>query len=1206
MKSQRQFTLPLHFLLSLSLVMVGGWPLVTHSATLNLATTPLYLGTNAAPNIMFIIDDSGSMDWEAMTNDYENNGLMAGLQPNNNRGQGRGALKGRANGGGGGRCGAADGTFGGIAYGVESPYRTFNGNPCDIADAREWRFRNYQFNPMYYNPNRTYAPWPGLDSAGVPFADMPVAAAKFDPYLANSDTLDLTVHNGEWVNAQGGSWGTSDEDRDGIPDGFFYYTWNDTNNDGLFDDGEETEFAVKDADAATQQNFANWFSYYRSRELVAKAAYGRVIAEAKNVRMGMVTLHNNNNVNTAVAMMNDNPATGAKATLLDALYRINSRRGTPLRSALNECGKYFSCVGNDFFGTCPILSAAEGGACQQNFAVMMTDGFYNGADTGLGNTDSDGAGAFDGGAYADGWSETLADVAMHYYENDLQPRLDNLVPITRSNSPARHQHMVTYTVSFGINGTLAGDPPNTTDPFTWPDPTTDEAHKIDDLRHAAFNGRGQYLSANDPQALADAIQAAIEDIIDRTSTASAVSLDSSNIASGSTIYQARFETTTWSGQLNYLPISADGVIGAATLEAGSLLDSKLPNNRVIVTRDSATGAGVPFRWASLSATQQTELDKGSNGRRDRRGAARVDYLRGVRSGEESNGGVFRDRTGVLGDIIHSAPAYVSTPPFAYSFDNYAAFRSANASRRKMAYLGANDGMLHGFDAVTGEEVLAYIPSNLYTRLGELTDPNYTHNYYVDGTPTVGDAYFGGSWHTLLIGSLRAGGQGIFALDVTDPNVTTETAAAGKVLWEFSDLDDPDLGYTFSQPVLARLADNRWVVIFGNGYNNTEADGSASTTGNAVLYVLDASNGSLIAKLDTGAGMSVDPTGANRNNGLATPALVDTNADHAVDHIYAGDLFGNLWRFDMTGTPAIANGGIPMFIARAPTGEAQAITTRPMVGWHPKYDNFMVYFGTGKYFEQGDNASTGVPTQTFYGVWDKNTPLSTSITRSTLLEQVIFGEFFDASGDEIRVTSDNDIDWSRHSGWSLDLVNQQTGNNMGELQITESLLRNGRIIFTTLLPSQEVCGVGGSGWLMELDANNGGRLDWAVFDLNDDLIFNEDDFASLAALGLSSVDNRAAAANAAAAAAAATAARTGTAEDQAAADAAAAEAAAVNKASVSGKKANGIPSRPAIAYNNEDGHDEEHTLLNNSDGSIQDEITNDGVEDNGRVTWQRLR
>lgn len=1125
--------------LHLALAGLSAWlPNTTGAADLSLATSPLFLATDAPANIVFIVDDSGSMDWEVMSKDYSNDGRFTGTQPDGTSPSGSGSIVNRSG------CSISSGTFYGYIYGVKSSKATYSGD-CNVAADTEWRFRNYQFNPLYFNPNKTYTPWPGVDSAGNYFANMPVTAARLDPYDASSPTINLiasdalgntssstsstttttTTSSGGWDSSGGwgGRWGSSSGDSSGgwdssgssttttsssttsggsttTYDGFRYYVWTDSNGNGKYDDTDtRTEYLVKNQSAAVQQNFANWFSYYRSRMLVAKAAFGKVIEQYSGVRMGLIAINNNNSNNRAVALMNSDTTTGNKRALLDDLYSIKAANGTPLQTALYNCGNYLSCATGNIFGSCPALSSSAGGECQQNFAIMMTDGFYNGSAPSVGNTDGDGNTSYDGGAYADSYSNTLGDIAMKFYENDINTSLANNVPTTEGVDEASHQHMVTYTVSFGLTGSLTTEPTSPTTAFPWPNPSGSDAAKIDDLQHAAYNGRGLYLSAQDPDALVSALTTTVGDIIERTSSFSAVALNSTTLNSDSKIYQSAFDPTDWSGQLLYRPVSTSGVVGSATIDAAELLDARNYSTRTIITMKSDTNAGVPFRWDSLSAAQQAALNKGPiTGATDTYGDERLDYLRGNRDLETDNDGVFRTRGSRLGDIVNSAPVYVGRPGFNYTFNDYKTFRASKKNRTTMVYVGANDGMLHGFDAVTGEEKLAYVPKSVYTYLNQLGSTSYSHRYYVDGTPTVGDIFDGSTWRTVLVSGLGGGGQGVFALNVTDPDSFSEANAANIVLWEFTDANDSDLGYTYSQPSIVKLRDGTWAAIFGNGYNNTASDSNASSTGNAVLYVVNAKTGGLIKKISTGWGKSQDPTGASRPNGLASPAAVDVDGDSIVDYVYAGDLFGNLWRFDFTATSSsgwgISYSGTPLFKARSASNVAQPITTRPTVGRHPTQANsYMVYFGTGKYLETGDNSATSQTTQTFYGIWDKNLATLTTFTRTNLLAQQITSQT--STG---RVTTDNTINWASHVGWYIDLYNTAGGNtnNYGERQISSAVLRgttgSGRIIFTTMLPSTDACDFGGSGWLMMLDANDGSRLSFTAFDMNGDGQFTSAD------------------------------------------------------------------------------------------------------------------
>ncbi len=634
-----------------------------------------------------------------------------------------------------------------------------------------------------------------------------------------------------------------------------------------------------------------------------------------------------------------------------------------------------------------------------------------------------------------------------------------------------------------------------------------------------------YVLATEPQKLINGLNKAFADVEARTSSAAAVALNSGSLDANSKLYQARYKSGDWTGQL--LAFSIDTLTGAVNTpevwDAGALLTTRVAgsgwnNNREVITFNGTQG--IPFRWASLNSAMQTDLDTNSAGVNDGQGQARSKYLRGD-DANEGTGNSYRVRAGKLGDIVNSSPVFVGAPEFNYpdalESQAYAGFASSNSGRTKMVYVGGNDGMLHALDATTGEEKLAYVPNVVFPQLSKLTAANYTHRFYVDGSPTVGDAFWSGAWHTVLVGGLNRGGQGVYALDVTDPANFDEANASSLVLWEYTDADDKNLGYSYSRPAVVRMADGSWAAVFGNGYNNTEADGGAttSTSGNAVLYLVNIQNGNLIKKIDTGQGTAQDPTGSSRPNGLAAVSPVDVDGDRIIDYIYGGDLFGNLWKFDVTSSNkaswGVAYGGNPLYVAKDDSGVEQPITTGPEVGPHPQNTSagakndggYMLYFGTGKYIESGDNITAGTQTQTFYGVWDPNeSSLPSGYDRTKLLEQQILREdtvTVNSVTADVRITSDNAITWaadpvnpgSDDLGWYMDLVNTEGGNTDpgGERQVTTSILRNGRIIFTTLIPSGSSCVFGGDGWLMELDLADGSRLGDPPFDIDGDGVFD---------------------------------------------------------------------------------------------------------------------
>jgi len=1146
-------------LLAMAGTMLIGWSVNALSAPGNITQSPLYLSSGVQPNIFFMVDDSGSMDWEIMV--PGNGGRFASNQPDGTNIPGNPIQQRVATHSGSGDC-ATGGYSGTYIYGVEFGSNTYSdgSSDCRTADDQAWRFRNSDFNPLYFDPNRHYVPWCGKDENGNTFSDMPINHALANPYDADGEWIDLTLHNSNWLG------GHSRDASTGL--GFWFYTWSD-DGDGLFENGEETGYRIATVTAADiasnnwrnpdgtlktvtqlQQDFANWFSYYRSREFVMKAALSPIVCET-TARVGLSSLHNHNNIGTPVADMTD---ASKKETLLEQITRIHSSSGTPLRRSLENVGKYFeNGVGssNDLFDNnadSPIVDQGSGGECQQNFAILMSDGFWNGGDPSVGNTDTDGPGPYDGGSYADGASDTLADVAMHYYERDLRPSYSDLVPVIPGMDDNNMQHLVTYTVAFGLSGSVASDPPDKTSPFTWPTPVANNLSTVDDMRHAAWNGRGKFLSAHDPATLIAALNAAVRDISVRSGSAAAVSFNSTSLQTDTLVYQARFDSTDWRGDLWAWDISAAG-IGAKRWEAAALLESRdlSGSPRNIITFDGS--GGVNFKssnWNALTTAQKADLcaigrdwtalpsippqrlpgwntgcylDAGGNIVGDTTLAkALMDYFNGDHTKEGTHPEEFRPRNGYrLGDIVHSGPLFVGKPGARYpdNIENvaYSSFVSAKANRPGMVYVGSNDGMLHAFDSSEnlgsgnelspGKEIFAYIPSMLFSDkeqaglhyLAENQSPNiYQHRYYVDLSANAADVFINGSWRTYLLGGLRAGGKGIFALDITDP--MDSTAHVNRPKWEFT---HNDLGYTFSEVRIGKMNNGRWAAIFGNGYNSDPLG-----SGTAQLFIVDMENGAIIRRIDTGAGSIANGScgdSSSNCNGLSSPAIADLNGDGTIDRIWAGDLHGNMWAFDVSGTNktnwSSAYGAAPLFRACSgspcTTSNRQPITSRPAIARHGSQKgqatapNIMVFFGTGQYIAQGDNTTTGI--QSFYGVWDvdmhNTTPRTIStppLTRSNLAQQTISLHTTTIGGKPVKVRSisNNPVDYTGTApaqfGWFMDLPDSKE-----RVVVTPHTL--GKIVFfNTLIPTTDACG-GGSGWLMSVKQINGGEPDESVIDVD---------------------------------------------------------------------------------------------------------------------------
>lgn len=610
---------------------------------------------------------------------------------------------------------------------------------------------------------------------------------------------------------------------------------------------------------------------------------------------------------------------------------------------------------------------------------------------------------------------------------------------------------------------------------------------------AAAGGTGSAYHADDYATLNAVFNTIFSDILYKTSSASTVATNSTRLSTETVIFQARFNSADWSGQLLAIPLNSDGSIGSVLWDAADLIPAHTARN---IKTWSGT-AGIDFDWNSLSSAQKTSLGSESV----------LNYLRGDAGGEVRNGGTYRNRSKLLGDIVNSDPVFVGMQNFGYDIlpgaegATYKAFLATKVGVPRMLYVGANDGMLHGFDATTGVERMAYIPNAVIGNLPVLASPGYAHRYYVDGSPWVGDAYFNSAWRSVLVGSTGAGGKAVFALDVSNP----ASFSASHVLWEFT---HGQLGFTIGQPMIARLNNGRWAAIFGNGY--------ASTGGTAKLFIVyldaNAADG-----WQEGTDFLVFDTNTATANGLSSPTPYDQNGDRIADYVYAGDLQGNVWKFDLSSSNTsqwkVANKSgstnIPFFTARSATNQVQPITGPIEIGPAPPGKaGVMLYFGTGRFFAVGDNLSTQV--QSFYALWDSFTNNNeityscsgSSCNRNTALQaQTILYEGPGPGTQTVRVSSNNGVNYSTRRGWYMDLL-PPSGTAKGERVVSAPLLRHGRAIFTTLIPSSDPCKFGGDSWLMELNASTGGRLDYSAFDLNDDNLFNASDYVTVSIGGVS--------------------------------------------------------------------------------------------------------
>lgn len=597
---------------------------------------------------------------------------------------------------------------------------------------------------------------------------------------------------------------------------------------------------------------------------------------------------------------------------------------------------------------------------------------------------------------------------------------------------------------------------------------------------------------------------------DITGSGAPVTVDAKGGSGGTQLYLTQYSARDWIGDLKSFLIKDGGKPGGQQWSAAAKLDAGSANGstRVLLTwgkkpdgKDADLDSeGAAFRWENLWASQKSDLRiemDGSCGTVSS-GKDRLEYLRGVESGKG-----LRKRKSLLGAIVHSRAIYVGNPILDWPGAEYAKFKTAHRDRTPIIYVGANDGALHGFSAKDGEEVIGYFPATLFdtgskSGLHYFTNPDYKHRYLVDGTPAISDVDTRSkvtgkkAWRTVLVSTLRGGGRGLFAVDVTNPALFTEMNARSLVLWEFNNKHDAHLGYTFSEPTIAKMNNGRWAVILGNGYEDTAAD---KTGGQAQLFIIYV-DGGIDGRWTEGKDYLRIPTGAGSpvsRNGLATPAVVDLDGNATVDRVYAGDLEGNLWAFDLSSKiPTEWKVAIghkkkpqPLFQAWDMSALAQPITVKPEIIRNTlvssaKSPNLLVLFGTGKYILDEDKTSKAP--QTFYAVWDQG---DKKLTRRDLAKQTILFETKRAAGRGRVTDPDLIVDYpgmkKRQYGWYLDLPTD------GERVVSHPKVRFGTIYFNTLIPDPKDCGFGGTGWMMSVGLFNGGSppAQTPVFDFNED-------------------------------------------------------------------------------------------------------------------------
>lgn len=824
------------------------------------------------------------------------------------------------------------------------------------------------------------------------------------------------------------------------------------------------------------QNFANWFSFYGNRNRAMIAGMTRALADVEFMRVGFFTINQRNNV-----VMNDLEIASARANLYNNyLLTLPASGSTPNRQAVEHLGEQFKrapAAVNAVNPPQPVLNEANGGACQVNGGMLFTDGYSNQNGPTVGNVDGT-----MGFPFSDGHSDTLADIATEYYLNSVQPGMNQTaiqVPAACANGTAEpwvdcqtFPHMNFYGVTLGATGDAFGVthalPPNTwregfTNPPAWPSRQNDDPSTVDDIWHATINTRGRYINARTPEQITQAMRDVLLDVTSRARPAGGVAASGSRTGQGFLVYVPEYFSDDWTGDLKAYRLTAGGTLQTpAVWSASEMVESVSASARVIYAGvNSGSGISlVPFTTGGLggASNAQTRLGITAADFTAYGTGVTVDqivnYLRGDKSLEQSNGGTLRSRRWKIGDILNSQPELTVAASFGYTqlsaaegggvsgTGSYGAYLAAKRAKPPVLFVGSNDGMLHAIDSrQTGGNILfSVIPNSVLTSLKELPKKGYQHRYFVDGSPAQADVRLGSSWRTILLSSNGAGGKSVMALDVT--NAASGFNPGSDFLWEFQ---NANLGHVLNPPRAALLEGGQWAVLVGNGVNSGDH--------RSRLFVLNAANGNILTNLAVGSGSASAP------NGLTSAVPFDTDFNGKADTIYGGDMQGNLWKFTVSnaGAISVANGGQPLFVARDAGGNPQPITGGVDAGLH-HISGQLVAFGTGKYFEVGDNlAGSFAQIQSFYGIWDKNdnNPVS---SRAQLQGQNITGETT-SGGRTVRTLSSNAVDWNTRRGWYLDLrVGSSAGQ--GERAIGRPRVQLGNVVFTTYSPIGDICNPGG--------------------------------------------------------------------------------------------------------------------------------------------------
>lgn len=930
---------------------------------------------------------------------------------------------------------------------------------------------DYHYNPLAYNPTMEYLPWItdiAFNRSITRAANGPVTATTIVNYVAGdtlSSGLDYTVtyncnNYSTSINFDTGNYFTSKATCTSVTGKSYNMsddyivargqTWNGQANYGYYYDILPAASCTQcpaakvcpasavckdlpspmtaashvrkrvfftDSNSQAAINYANWKKYYRTRQLLMASAMSDVLPELGGVNMGIIQFNAAANASMASqGKMYNLDYYKDIADLLNYIYKIDPNGGTPTHAALAKIGGIFANKNlqlklNTNDGIATTGTGIIQYACQKNATLITTDGYANGTSPKTIAYDASIWGATS--PYTKIYANSLADHALAYFT--INPRTDLITKqvatdVTRCDPALKdyladcndNLHMNTYALTLGVPGDQykpnangqAAFPANWNSPITGTTPGGG-VEQIDDLWHATINGRGQMFGSNDRNSLVNSFKSAFTNIVLRATTQSSIAVANVNLTSDNNkVYTASFDAATWTGDVKAynVDLSTGQVITPPVWSASQLLDTNV--NRKFYSKGG-------------SITQIPGIDP-----------ALSDYLLGK---PDDN---LRYRSHIMGDVVNASPVVF----------------------KGMVYQAANDGMLHAFDSTTGVENWAYIPSQNIPYLSLLSDPHYTHRYYVDSTPTVG--IFDTSGSVMLTGGLGAGQFGYYAINVTDP-------ANPVPMWEFPGTQNigNNGGMTsISQPRLIPTASTTYpyLVVVSSGYNNGTAAKNSNGDGYGYVWFLNPQDGKIVATLKT-SDKTTDGIGLASFSAFVPNNIVDSK----VAYLYAGDNLGNVWKIDARSTD-ITKWTISKFAFIN-----QPITTKPTLA-SLSGGNPLILFGTGRFLGMTDKSNLG--TGGFFAIQDFQLASPTLITTSSLVK-------ITAVGDPLQnrtLPATSCVSWQTKGNYGWYIVFPQAGERL----VNNPEIGLGYVTFTSNALLENSCLSASYAWIVNLNLSAG--------------------------------------------------------------------------------------------------------------------------------------